>query len=180
MQQRCKIVANLRVRRRQAEDGMRGPSGGMRGAWCVAPGAEGTLHATPDVSPFARCGPQMTRDIRHAPFYASQETRRIPHGTWTIRHHARCRRHMPSGARQKPCCRARKTRSKGRDARCRERGTRCIERLARCICQRTSDRPARPIFYIEYKPLVPSPLVLGEGGLVRSWQEIGTYTSHGA
>lgn len=159
---------------------MRAPSGGMRGASCIVQGPGGTLHGTPDVIPCARCGSQMTRNMRRAALSTTQMTRRIPHSTWTIRHHARCRRHMPSRTRQKPCCRARKTQSRGRDARCRERGTRCIERLARCICQRTSNRPARPIFYIEYNPLVPSPLVLGEGGLVRSWQEIGTYTSHGA
>ena len=156
---------------------MRGPSGEMRGAWCVARGADDTLHAAPDVILSARCRPQMTCDFRHGPLSVLQKTRRIPHRTCAIRHHARCRRHMTSGTRQKTCCRARKTPSKGRDARCRERRARCIERVARCICQRTSNRPGWPIFYIEYKPLVPSPLVLGEGGLVRSWQEIGTLTS---
>ena len=32
---------------------------------------------------------------------------------------------------------------------------------------------------MEYKPLVPTPRVLGGGGLVRSWQEIGTLSLHG-
>jgi hypothetical protein len=178
-QQRCFSVANLRARRRQAEDGMQVPLGGIRGAWTVAQGAESITHAAVDVIQSARCGPQMTRDRRRAPMTVTQQTRCMTHGTCGIPHHARCGNLEPSATRQKPCCMARKTPSKGRDARCRQRGTRCIERLARCICQRTSNRPQRPIFYIEYKPLVPSPLVLGEGGLVRSWQEIGTYTSHG-
>jgi len=83
-------------------------------AECGAQGAEGTLRATPDVLPPARCSAQMTPDMRRAPLSASPETWRIPHWTWTVRHHARSGLHMPSGARQKPCCRARKTRSKGR------------------------------------------------------------------
>ncbi|KMK64729.1 hypothetical protein IMCC21224_13264 [Puniceibacterium sp. IMCC21224] len=177
MLQRYKNVANLLVHRRQAEGGMHDAVGMMHSPLRILRRAESKSHGTDDAIQVARCCCQKTCCIRHPPKHVKRATRCGVHATPCMIREARCRLQSTRPTRPKTRCRAQKTPCIGRDARCRERGTRCIERGARCIRQWTSNRPRGPIFYIEYKPLMPSPLVLGEGGLVRRWQEIGTLTS---
>ena len=175
--QRCNNVANLLVHRRQAEGGMHDAVGMMHSPLRVLQRPDSGAQGTDAAIQVARCFCQKTCCIRHPPRHVKRGTRREVHATPCMKRDARCVLQSTRPTCPKTRGSAQKTRCIGRDARCRERGTRYIERVARCICQRTSNRPRRPIFYIEYKPLMPSPLVLGEGGLVRRWQEIGTLTS---
>ena len=102
------------------------------------------------------CGTHLTRDVILLP---------------------RCAPHQAVDTQQRTFCGTPKTACGRRQARGVCRIARYNEREARPISQRTGNRPCVAIFYIEYKPLVPTPLALGVGGLVRSWQEIGMLTS---
>jgi hypothetical protein len=168
------------VHRRQAEGGMHDAVGRMHSPIRVLQRPDSGAQGTDAAIHVARCSCQKTCCIQHPPKHVKRGTRRELHATPCIVRGARCGLQSTRPTCPKTRCRAQKTPCIRRDARCRERGTRCIERVARCLSQRTSNQPPGPIFYIEYNPLMPSPLVLGEGGLVRRWQEIGTYTSHGA
>jgi len=165
------------------------PFARVRGAFANPHLPEGGGRYAPGAAQSASCGCQAAHDIGRAAFDATQKAGR---GVHCASDKGRDAEDMVQGAEgvirvpfricHLPEDALRSADDTLQETRCALQKTCCAMHCTGCAMHLTEDVKSRlqQIFYIEYKPLCPTPLALGVDGLVRSWQEIGTLTLHAA